>query len=159
MATAEDLTRTYTAEDKPWIPLPNIPKGEGWIKIIHADDERGVVVFKFRFSEGCELLPHTHDCHAIAYTISGEWEYEGLKLPEGTIAYEPVGSMHTPSSDSGAELVVTLTSDTDKFLVNHMPDGSEWPFDMAMFKQLEAVRSEEDIEALLAALEQPGQGG
>ena len=67
--------------------------------------------------------------------------------------------MHTPSSESGAELVVTLTSETDKFLVNHMPDGSEWPFDMAMFKQLEAVHSEKDVEALLAALEQPGQGG
>jgi ChrR Cupin-like domain len=109
-------------------------------------------VFKFRFSAGCELLPHTHHCHAIAYTISGEWEYEGLKLPEGTIAYEPVGSVHTPSSDPGAELVVTLTSEDDQFLINHMPDGSEWPFDMAMFKRLEAVRSERDIETLLAEL-------
>ncbi len=150
--TQDDLTRTYTAEDKPWIPLPNIPKGEGWLKVIHADEDRGVVVFKFRFSPGCELLPHSHECHAIAYTISGEWEYEGLKLPEGTIAYEPVGSVHTPSSDPGAELVVTLTSKTDQFLVNHMPDGSEWPFDMGMFKRLEAVRSEADIEALMKEL-------
>ena len=45
---------------------------------------------------------------SIAYTISGEWEYEGLKLPVGTIAYEPVGSVHTPSSDPGAELVEPL---------------------------------------------------
>jgi quercetin dioxygenase-like cupin family protein len=150
--TQEDPTRTYTAEDKPWIPLPNIPKGEGWLKVIHADEERGVVIFKFRFSAGCELLPHSHRCHAIAYTISGEWEYEGLKLPVGTIAYEPVGSVHTPSSDPGAELVVTLTSDDDQFLINHMPDGSEWPFDMAMFKRLEAVQSERDIETLLAEL-------
>ena len=38
--TSEDLTRVYSAEDKIWIPLPNIPKGEGWIKIIHTDPER-----------------------------------------------------------------------------------------------------------------------
>lgn len=152
-AASEDLTRVYSAEEKPWIPLPNIPKGEGWIKVIHADDERGVVLFKFRFSPECELVPHTHKCHAIAYTISGEWEYEGLKLPAGAVAYEPVDSVHTPSSGPGAELFVALTSEDDRFLINHMPDGSEWEFDMGFFKQLEAVRSEEDIERLIAELE------
>jgi quercetin dioxygenase-like cupin family protein len=150
--TSEDPTRVYSAEDKVWIPLPNIPKGEGWMKVIHTDEERGVVIFKFRFSPGCELLPHTHRCHAIAYTISGEWEYEGLKLPAGAVAYEPVDSTHTPSSGPGAELAVTLTSTTSEFLVNHMPDGSEWPFDMDMFKRLEAVRTEADTETLLAEL-------
>jgi quercetin dioxygenase-like cupin family protein len=157
MATTEDPTRVYSAEDKVWIPLPNIPKGEGWLKVIHTDEERGVVIFKFRFSPGCELLPHTHRCHAIAYTISGEWEYEGLELPAGAVAYEPVHSSHTPSSGPGAELAVTLTSETDEFLVNHMPDGSEWPFDMEMFQRLEAVRTDDDVQALLAELaEAPG---
>jgi hypothetical protein len=47
---------------------------------------------------------------------------------------------------------VVLTSQDDKFLVNHMPDGSEWVFDMAFFKQLEAVRSEQDIERLTEEL-------
>jgi quercetin dioxygenase-like cupin family protein len=151
-AAHEDPTRVFSAEDKPWIPLPNIPRGEGWMKVIHCDEERGTVIFKFRFSPGCELVPHTHKCHAIAYTITGEWEYEGLKLPEGAVAYEPVESMHTPSSEPGAELAVVLTSDSDQFLVNHMPDGSEWVFDMAFFKQLEAVESEEDIQRLTEAL-------
>jgi quercetin dioxygenase-like cupin family protein len=150
--THEDPTRVYSAEHKPWISIPNIPKGEGWIKVIHADEERNVVTFKFRFSEGCELVPHTHKCHAVAYTISGEWEYEGLKLPEGAIAYEPVDSTHTPISAPGAELFVILTSQSDQFLINHMPDGSEWVFDMGFFKQLEAVESEEDLEKLLAEL-------
>ena len=106
--THEDPTRVYTSEERAWLPLPGIPKGEGWIKVIHADEELGKVVFKFRFSADCELPPHTHHCHAIAYTISGEWEYEGLKLPEGAIAYEPVASTHTPSSEPGAEMVVYL---------------------------------------------------
>jgi quercetin dioxygenase-like cupin family protein len=152
-AHTEDPTRVYDAGGRPWIPIPNIPKGEGLIKVIHADPERNVVVFKFRFSPGCELVPHTHRCHAIAYTISGEWEYEGLTLPEGSIAYEPVDSTHTPRSTPGAELFVVLSSQNDQFLVNHMPDGSEWAFDMGFFQALEAIESEEDIERLVAQLD------
>jgi len=34
---------------------------------------------------------------------------------------------------------VVLSSDTDQFLVNHMPDGSDIPFDMAFFRQLEGM--------------------
>src|SRR5947207_8178672 len=74
-ATHEDPTRVFSSEDREWLPLPGIPKGEAWVKVIHADEELGKVVFKFRFGPGCELVPHTHRCHAIAYTISGEWEY------------------------------------------------------------------------------------
>jgi quercetin dioxygenase-like cupin family protein len=151
-ATREDPTRVYSAEDKVWIPIPNIPKGEGWIKVVHTDPERGTVIFKFRFSAGCELPPHTHWCHAIAYTISGEWEYEGLRLAEGAVAYEPVHSTHTPISGPGADLAVILTSETDQFLINHMPDGSEWVFDLDFFQALERVRTEEDAEQLLAQL-------
>jgi quercetin dioxygenase-like cupin family protein len=139
----EDLTRVFTSEDRAWLPLAGIPKGEGWIKVIHADEELGKVVFKFRFGQGCELAPHTHKCHAIAYTISGEWEYEGLKLPAGAIAYEPVESVHTPSSGPGAELIVVLSSDSDQFLINHMPDGNDIPFDIGFFKQLENMTPEQ----------------
>jgi hypothetical protein len=48
------------------------------------------------------LASYTYRRHAVAYTISGEWEYEGLKLPAGAVAYEPVDSTHTPSRDNGA---------------------------------------------------------
>jgi quercetin dioxygenase-like cupin family protein len=154
MSTTEDATRVYTSDELEWIPLPGIPKGEAWFKVIHADPERNVVIFRFRFSPACELAPHTHKCHAIAYTISGEWEYEGLKLPQGATAYEPVDSTHTPSSEDGAELVVFLTSQSDQFLVNHMPDGSDVPFDMAFFKAMEGISAEDAAE--LAAQMQAG---
>jgi quercetin dioxygenase-like cupin family protein len=150
-ATQDDSTRVFTSGERDWIPVPMVPKGEGWIKVIHADEERKAVIFKFRFSPGCELAPHTHKCHATAYTISGEWEYEGLKLPEGAIAYEPVDSTHTPSSGPGAELVVMLQSESDQFLVNHMPDGSDVPFDMGFFKALEGLTAEQ-AEGLLAQM-------
>ena len=153
MATVrEDPTRVYTSHDKPWLPLPLVPKGEAWLKMILVDEDRKCVIFKFRFSPDCELVPHTHECHAIAYTIPGEWEYEGLKLPEGAVAYEPVHSTHTPSSGPGSELAVVLTSETDRFLINHMPDGSEFEFDLAFFKQLESAESEEDVQKLVEQL-------
>jgi quercetin dioxygenase-like cupin family protein len=136
VSDADDATRVITSHDRDWLPIPHIPKGEAWLKVIQADRELGKVVFKFRFSPGCELPPHTHRCHAIAYTISGEWEYEGLTLPEGSVAYEPVESHHAPTSGPGAELVVVLDSDDDQFLINHLPDGTEVPFDMAFFESL-----------------------
>ena len=146
-----DETRVYSSNDRAWIPIPLVPKGEGWIKVIHADPELHKVVFKFRFGPGTELPPHTHRCQAIAYTISGEWAYEGMKLPEGAIAYEPVESTHTPTSEQGAELVVILDSEDDRFLVNHMADSEDIEFDMAFFQQLEGIDPEE-AEEMLAEL-------
>jgi quercetin dioxygenase-like cupin family protein len=143
MSVTEDPTRVFASADQEWLPIPLVPKGEAWMKVIHADEELGNVIFMFRFSPGCELPSHTHHCHATAYTISGEWEYEGLKLPVGALAYEPVGSTHTPSSGPGSELVVFLKSETDRFLINHMPDGTDLPFDMAFFKALEGATAEE----------------
>lgn len=150
--THEDATRVFTSDDKEWIPVPLIPKGEAWIKVITVDEGRRTVVFKFKFGPDTELPAHTHRCHAIAYTISGEWEYEGLTLPEGALAYEPVDSVHTPSSGPGAEMVVVLRSESDQFLVNHMADGTDIPFDLNFFKQLEQLRTKEEIEALAAAM-------
>jgi quercetin dioxygenase-like cupin family protein len=148
----EDPTRVYSSSDRAWIPLPLIPKGEAWIKVIHADPNLHKVVFKFRFGPGSELPSHTHRCHAIAYTISGEWAYEGLDLPEGAIAYEPVESTHTPTSGPGAELAVVLDSEDDHFLVNHLPDGREVEFDMAFFQTLEGI-TPEAAEAMLDELD------
>ncbi len=107
-------------------------------------------MFKFRFDPGCALPPHTHRGHAIVYTISGEWEYERLRLSAQAVAYEPVNSTHAPSSDGGAELVVFLSSDTDEFLINHMPDGTDVALNMALFKALEGATREQALTVLAA---------
>jgi quercetin dioxygenase-like cupin family protein len=159
----DDPTRVYSSSDRAWIPLPLIPKGEAWIKVIHADPNLHKVVFKFRFGPGSELPAHTHRCHAIAYTISGEWAYEGLNLPEGAIAYEPVESTHTPTSGTGAELAVVLDSEDDHFLVNHLPDGRDVEFDMAFFQTLEGITPEaaeamlDELDAATQTAEEPAQ--
>lgn len=147
-ATAhEDPTRIHTSHNREWIPFP-APKGEVQIKIIHIDEERGVVVCRYKLAPGTELTRCTHKCHVIAYTISGEWEYEGLKLPEGTLAYEPVDSTLTASSGPGAEVFVVLTSETDQFLIEHLPDGTDVPVDLVTFKQLARGTMPEQVHAL-----------
>ena len=146
----DDPTRVYDSNDRDWLP---IPAAEGaFIKVIVADEERRRVVFMFRFAPGTVLPTHRHHCHAIAYTISGEWEYEGLKLPVGAVAYEPVASTHTPSSGPGAELLVTLVGESDRFLENFMPDGSVFEMDMAFFKTLEGMTLEQAQSLALPGL-------
>lgn len=131
---SDDPTRVIDPAAGDWLPIAAAPGSD--IKVLAVDRERRQVVFAFRFAPGTELPPHTHHCQAIAYTASGAWSYEGLDLPTGTIAYEPPGSTHAPSSADGAELLVILTSDSDRFLDNHMPDGTTLSFDLDFFAAL-----------------------
>lgn len=157
MTVEDDPTRVIHGAPQDWIPIPG---AEGaFIKVLVADDERRQVVFMFRFAPGAQMPPHRHLCHATAYTISGEWEYEIDKLPVGTLAYEPVESVHTPSSGPGADLLVMLRSETDQFLENHMPDGSEFVMDMPFFKALEGATLAQAIERVQSGeLKVPGGG-
>jgi quercetin dioxygenase-like cupin family protein len=148
--TYEDPTRVYDGNDRDWLPIPLVDGVH--IKVLVADPQRRQVVFQFRFGPGTVLPEHVHHCQAIAYTISGEWEYDGLELPAGAIAYEPPGSAHTPSSRPGAEIVVVLSSDSDRFLENHMADGSVVEMDMAFFQLLDGMTLEQAAALMLPGL-------
>lgn len=140
-AQPEDLTSVFDGNERDWLPIP-LAHG-AYIKVLVADHERRQVVFQFRFEPGTVLPEHLHHCQAIAYTISGEWEYDGLKLPAGAVAYEPPGSTHQPSSRPGSELVVILSSDSDRFLENHLPGGSTFEMDMDFFQMLDGMTLEQ----------------
>lgn len=131
---SDDPTRVIDPSRHQWLPMDAAPGSE--LKVLSVDRELRQVVFAFRFAPGTELPPHTHHCQALAYTVSGEWSYDELDLPAGTIAHEPPGSTHAPTSRVGAELLVILTSDSDRFLDNHMPDGSTLSFDLDFFDSL-----------------------
>jgi hypothetical protein len=88
------------------------------------------VVAEFRFAAGATLPPHTHHCTAMAYTISGEWSYDGRAVPSDSLAWELPDSSHTPVTETGAELLVILTSETARFIENHMPDWSSWAMNL-----------------------------
>src|SRR5215469_6591649 len=79
-----DPTRVYDGSGHDWLPVPFVDGVH--IKVLVADPARRQVVFQFRFGPGTVLPQHVHHCHAIAYTVSGEWEYDGLKLPAGAVA-------------------------------------------------------------------------
>lgn len=155
--TTQDLTRAHHSSDREWIPVPLVPRGEAWILVLHADRDLHKVVFRFRFGPGTALPPHTHECHAIAYTVSGSWEYEGIVLRVGSIAYEPVASTHAATSQTGAELVVVLDSASDAFLINHLDDGSDVAFDMDFFETLTRVDAETARQLALAMAAQAAE--
>jgi hypothetical protein len=132
-------TTILDGRNQDWIPVL-MPGAEGtFIKVLKADEEERRIVFQFRFSPNTSLPRHSHDAWAVAYTVSGHWEYEEGPFDAGMVAYEVVGNDHTPRSDVGAELFVIMGSNNDDFLVNYMPDGSVIRFKMRFFKALEGL--------------------
>ena len=57
-----------------------------------------------------------------------------------------MANVNGDACEPGAELVVVLSSDTQEFLINHMPDGTDIPFDIGFFKQLEGMTPEQANE-------------
>ena len=120
-----------------WVPTPQF--GGGAIKILLLDEEAKRVCLIYRFEANANLPRHSHACTAMALTLSGEWEYDEGKLPVGSFAYEPFGSDHRPMSGPGADVFVTLQSTNDEFLVYHLDDGSTFPIDMAVLRELDSA--------------------
>jgi hypothetical protein len=153
-------------DDKQWLPMPGVAKGEAWMKVLFVDEERGIVVIKYKFGPNTEVTKHTHLRHAIAYTTAGEWQYGDVKLTEGVMGYEPAGSSHTPISGPGAELFVIVIApgdeDSDEVrgaaAATHLPDGTELRFDMAFFKMMEKIETPEQLAELAASIEAGGSG-
>lgn len=123
--------------DRKWVPVPAL--GGGDVKILNIDEDKHRVSFLYRFEPNSVLPRHSHSCAAQAITLEGEWEYEEGKLPVGAYAYEPVGSVHVPSSKPGAVLFITLMGDSDEFLTWHYDDGTTLVLDMDAFRELEVA--------------------
>ena len=139
-------TTIIRPDEKPWWPLP-LAEG-AFVKVLKVDPARNHVVFQFRFEPGCELPKHYHHARAVAYTMAGEWEYEEGKFRPGDVAYEEEGNLHTPRSDTGAELLIIFDGDGPKLIDNYMPDGRVLTFDVETFRLLE----EGEIGAVLERL-------
>lgn len=105
-----DAISIINDDDQDYIPSP-FPDTDGvFFKVLKADEENNRVVMKFKFAANSALPRHRHHCRAVAYTISGEWEYEEGQFKQGHVAYEGVGNDHTASSKTGAELFYFLTA-------------------------------------------------
>lgn len=144
----QDGSFLINPEDKPWLPL-----GEpgNFMKILHIDEEDRQVVFLQRFAKDTRHPKHTHHCTAIAYTLRGEWCYDGQPFPLDHLGFEPYGSTHTPMTQDGhdADVLVILTSRDDRFIEAHLEDGTSFEMNMDFFKMVRDM-SVEEAEALMA---------
>jgi len=130
-------------DNQPYLPAP-IPGSEGvYFKVLKADEANNRVVMKFKFGADSKLPRHVHHCRAVAYTISGEWEYDEGAFQTGHVAYEDVGNDHTPLSKTGAELFLFFDSDNGLFLDNYLECGTVLKMGMPFFKAYEGVSVEE----------------
>ena len=136
MTQLTDGSFRYAMTDRPWHSFE--AGSDDLMKIIHVDEELGQVIFVQRFGRDTTHARHTHHCTAVAYTLSGCWEYDGDKFPTGVVAFEPAGSTHTAMTRDGniADVLVVLTSqyNNGRLLELHFEDGSSAELDIDIFK-------------------------
>lgn len=86
----------------------------------------------------------------MSVTLSSRWYYDEGEFGSGDVAYERVGSDHTPGSVEGAELFIVLQAPPGetRLLRNYGSDGEVQDLDLAFFKLLERKTSAE-IDALM----------
>ncbi|MEQ8266546.1 MAG: cupin domain-containing protein [Parvibaculum sp.] len=149
MVQLRDGSFRYAMTDRPWHAFE--ADSEDLMKVIHVDEKLGQVVFVQRFGRNATHAKHTHHCTAVAYTLSGCWEYDGEKFPTGSVAFEPAGSTHTAMTrnDNVADVLVVLTSaDKGRLLELHMEDGSSAELDIEIFKMMMTTSPEEFLVAV-----------
>ena len=138
MAVAE-RTLSIVREPPDWLPLV-LPGAEGVsIKVYKVDEPRRIVLLRARFEQGSRMPRHQRHCRAIAYTISGAWAYDEGAFEAGDLAYELFGTDYMRRSKSGAELFITLISDTDQFIDSELPDGRILHLGLMWFKALQGI--------------------
>ena len=129
-----------------YLPIP-IPGAEGvFVKVLKADEKMDRVVVKIKFEPGSRMPRHVHYCRAIAYTISGSWDYDEGHFSPGESAWEEEGNDHTPWSDEGAELFITFDGKNGRYLDNFLPDGTCVKLDFPFLKALEGLSLAEAAE-------------
>lgn len=126
-----------------WLPVP-VAGSEGlMLKVLRVDEEAGRAVLKARFAPGTVIPRHYHYCRAVAYTVSGSWDYDEGHFRTGDVAYENVGHNHQARSDEGSELFLVFDTDCGLLLDNFMEDGSAVRFGLSLLKQLEGATLEQ----------------
>lgn len=127
---------TIVREPVGWVPF-GLPESEGvFVKIYRVDEAAGRAVLKARFEPGASAPRHYHFCRAVAYTLSGHWEYDEGDFRSGDVAVEGVGNNHQPSSDEGTEMMLVFDTDNGLLLDNYLSDGSVIRIGMSLLKAM-----------------------
>ena len=125
-----------------WLPF-SLPETEGvFFKVLKADAALDQVILKAKFEHNGRATRHYHHCRAIAFTVSGEWEYDEGSFRAGDFAYEPVGNTHTACSGPGAEIFLILNGTNGLYLDNLLADGTTIRLGFEFFRAFEGLNRE-----------------
>lgn len=147
---SDETVTEIIRDDLEWISLDNISGTRNVaVKVLKVDEDRRRLIFKVRFGENAVAPRHYHFAEAMAVTLSGHWYYDEGDFGPGDVAYERVGSDHTPGSREGAELFIVLQAPPGetRLLRNYGTDGAVQDLDLAFFKLLER-KTMAEVEAL-----------
>ena len=94
------------ADAKPWKTFPDVPGVEYRVLRKHPQDE-GLTIM-LRFAKGVHYPTHIHPGGEEYFMLDGTLRDGGKTYGRDAYVWHPPGSMHTPSSPDGAELIVVL---------------------------------------------------
>ncbi len=94
------------ADAKPWKGFPEVPGVE--YKVLRRHPEGGGLTLLLRFARGVHYPTHRHPGGEEYYMLEGTLRDGGKTYGKDAFVYHPPGSIHTPSSPGGAELIVVL---------------------------------------------------
>jgi anti-sigma factor ChrR (cupin superfamily) len=94
------------ADAKPWKGFPEVPGVE--YKVLRKHPEGGGLTLLLRFSKGVHYPTHRHPGGEEYYMLDGTLRDGGRTYGRDAFVWHPPGSIHTPSSPDGCELIVVL---------------------------------------------------
>jgi anti-sigma factor ChrR (cupin superfamily) len=121
-----NLKVTVNTETVPWIasPVNGIDR-----KMLERDgDEVARATSLVRYAPNYSFTSHQHELGEEFFVLDGVFEDECGQYPAGTYVKNPVGSSHTPFTETGCTLFVKLRyldpSDEERVVIN--TQSAEW---------------------------------
>ena len=121
-----NLKVTVNTETVPWIasPVNGIDR-----KMLERDgDEVARATSLVRYAPNSSFTSHQHELGEEFFVLDGVFEDECGQYPAGTYVKNPVGSSHTPFTETGCTLFVKLRyldpSDEERVVIN--TQSAEW---------------------------------
>lgn len=94
------------ADGKPWKGFPDV-KGVEY-KVLRKHPEGGGLTLLLRFAKGVHYPTHRHPGGEEYWMLDGTLRDGGKSYGREAYVWHPPGSIHTPSSPTGCELLVVL---------------------------------------------------
>ena len=113
-------------DELPWLPSPQ--KGVERAMLERDGEEVARATSLVRYAPKSSFSRHQHDLGEEFLVLEGEFQDEHGQYPAGTYVKNPVGSSHTPFTDTGCTLFVKLRYldplDDERVVIN--TQSSKW---------------------------------